>query len=835
MPENPRSLALRLLHADLEEDVIAILKEAGYWDNPDVWRLYGDKEGNFASAGNQQSKPEAALVEKLVNAVDARLLNKCLKCGVNPESDKAPRSIREGVARFFGEQEGRVGGHVREWSRQKRKEEAKAITLAATGKRGRKRASLTVVDRGEGQTPKRVPETILSLNKSNKQRIKFVQGKFNMGGTGALRFCGKHCFQLVITKRNPTLLNGKGTKEDSDWGVTIVRREEPSGDAGTVLSSEFTYLAPLGADSEPRRGEILHFPATTLALMPEKNEPYKRKVSWGTAIKLYEYELKTGGGATASNILRKDGLLYRLEVLLPEIALPVRLYECGAGFGGKEERSYETNLAGLVVRLEDGKGDNLEPGFPDSVNFSVDGHGFVARIYAFKKGKAATYLRNEGIIFAINGQTHGNIPRTFFGRKKVGKARIAKDLFVIVDCSDMPVVAREDLFMSSRDRLSNGELRQALERQLEEVIGRHPALKSLQDQRREAEVNERLEDSKPLEDVLKNILKNSPSLEALFLKGQRLGRAHSPKDEGASKTSGGKGRNGSGTGSQGEFRGKIHPTYFHFRNKKYGVVLTRNCEQGRRVRIAFETDVENEYFSRAENPGRFSIEDKNWDGSETYAMNPHNGVANLSLELPDDIVVGGQLKFCCVVNDDTLVDPFRNEVILTVCEASETKRGRSKEKERGGGEESEKGAVPGLSMPVIEKVKESAWKDYDFDERSACSVIPDEVGGEEQLTFYVNVDNTFLRNDMKRLREDPKLIEAKFIYGNVLMGLALLQEERVPGKKDRRNGNGDGADVYSWITKTTQATAPFIVPMIDYLGGLRSEDLSDLGEAGDDD
>ena len=47
--------------------------------------------------------------------------------------------------------------------------------------------------------------------------------------------------------------------------------------------------------------------------------------------------------------------------------------------------------------------------------------------------------------------------------------RLAKSLLVIVDCSQLTVAAREDLFMNSRDRLSNGELRKAIEEELEDT------------------------------------------------------------------------------------------------------------------------------------------------------------------------------------------------------------------------------------------------------------------------------------------------------------------------------------------------------------------------------
>ena len=89
-----RELSLALLRADTEEEVIAILTEAEFWDNSDAWRYYGDKEDNFSTVGNQQSTPEAALVEKAVNAVDAVLIGKCWESGVPPGDDSAPQSIR---------------------------------------------------------------------------------------------------------------------------------------------------------------------------------------------------------------------------------------------------------------------------------------------------------------------------------------------------------------------------------------------------------------------------------------------------------------------------------------------------------------------------------------------------------------------------------------------------------------------------------------------------------------------------------------------------------------------------------------------------------------------
>ena len=57
------------------------------------------------------------------------------------------------------------------------------------------------------------------------------------------------------------------------------------------------------------------------------------------------------------------GLLSRLELLLPELALPIRLHECRLGYKG-HKGSMDTTLTGLGVRLDEGgKAENLEPDF----------------------------------------------------------------------------------------------------------------------------------------------------------------------------------------------------------------------------------------------------------------------------------------------------------------------------------------------------------------------------------------------------------------------------------------------------------------------------------------
>lgn len=847
-------LALSLLRCESEQEVIEVLQDARLWDRPEAWRLYGDRDGNYATIGNQQSRPEAALVEKIVNSVDARLMNECLTRGIDPASSSAPPTIRHAVSMFFEGRsfDGGVGGTVQAWPRQRQLEQSRSITIAVTGSKSS--PNITIADSGEGQTPRNVPHTFLSIDRSNKLRIPFVQGKFNMGGTGVLKFCGEHKLQLIISRRNPAISSGDATADATrtDWSVTIVRRDRPQAGAGAVRNSVFRYLAPVGCDRSPEKGELLHFAAKTMPLFPEGNTAYSRDCEYGSCIKLYAYDMK----GFKSHALMKGGLLGRLEVLLPEIALPVRMHECRdyRGHAG----SFENTLVGLAPRLAENRGGNLEDGYPTSATLRVQGHEMVATIYAFKGDKADSYRTNEGILFTINGQTHGAIPKNFFSRSSVKMGRLAKSLLVIVDCSQLSVAAREDLFMNSRDRLSSHELRKDIESELEDLISHHQGLRDLRERRRSEEVAERLEDSRPLEQVLESLLRSSPTLERLFLLGQRLSRPF--RSGGAGDRDGGGGGTENGCGS---FTGKPHPTFFRFFRKNAGVVLDRDAEVGRRCRIKFETDVVNDYFGRDDNRGRYIAEivEGPSDGKELDSnLTLHDGVANWSITLPvDSLSVRDEITVQCTVADDVLSEPLVNIARIRIVAKSTTgggggddrkaNRGDDQDGERGdggagtGGKRGSSGpeAPSGIAMPEIHKVKEGdpLWVEHDFNEHTACKIIEDAVdeNGTDRstYTFYVNVSNISLQTDMKNSRDDVALKEAKFVYGNVLVGLALIHQRRLRpgGDADAADANGEST-IEDLVESTTKALAPFLVPMIDYLGSLTSEDTIAAAEAGDE-
>jgi hypothetical protein len=822
-----RDLCWQLMQADTEDDVVAILREAGYWDDPEYWRYVADDDNNFATVGNQQAESIAAMIEKIINGVDARLTNACLIAGIDPTSPEAPQSIREAVARFF---EGKPddssdrAGRVAFWDDSKTTDEGRLLTVAATGNKPESGwPSISIADGGEGQTPDSFPDTFTSLHRSNKLRIPFVQGKFNMGGTGALQFCSqRHRLQLIVSRRNPALLPPGASERDQQWGFTVVRRETPT---GSERSSVFTYLAPVAA-SPPRRGAVLAFEAEVWPLFPTADSSgrgaYERPATYGSLIKLYEYRWQ----GTKSNIVRSgDGLLRRLDQGLPELALPVRLYECRQGYSG-HAGSFATNLLGLSARLERDKAEKLEEEFPVGSIIDMDGHKVIVKVFAFKKGQADQYrTARNGVIFTINGQAHATLSVDLFRRKQVAMSYLADSLLVTVDCSAIDGAMREDLFMNSRDRLRDNALSRRLEDELESLLRDDPALRALRNRRRQEDLADKLSEDKPLAEALEEILKRSPTLEKLFLQGHRL-TSPFPSD-------------GAGRGGGGKFQGKSFPTFFRFKGKQQGEELKRGVRLGSRARVAFETDAEDAYFVRDVDPGEWSV----WriiDGETPTQLpncrldGPRSGIATLHLELPNEVAEGDTLVLDVEVSDISRVDPFVNRLMLDMEPPTSSSPGgdgkRSRSATTGNGV---RGTTGSLALPEVKRVHEDEWHRlsfHTFTEDTALAIVRADDDDHDVFDFYVNVDNKYVRAVQKESKENPRLLEEKFVYSMVLVGLALILDDhnsKRPVNGDNKNNAGTEESIERFVARVTTTLAPVILPMIDVVGSLSLDSLHD--------
>jgi len=319
-----KQLAISLAKSGTEEEAVKVLIEAGLWDNNEAWEEFDGSSGNWSTIGNQQSEADSALVEKVINAVDAVFIRECLKSGIDPESIDTPDSIQSAQKKYFNI----FNGKLSSIDAAQRNRIADNIYLVASGS---KIPSIDIVDLGEGQPPSSFKDTFLSLNRGNKNKIQFVQGKFGMGGTGVFAFGSKkHNLQLIISKRNQELQDS-----DEKWGVTVIRRIRPT---GQMKTSVFKYLAP--------EGGVLSFHSNALPLLPDDDrKAYNKEIHYGSFIKIYDYQLKTG--RLRSDITRH--LWNRLSLLMPDIALPIKVVDT------RHKKSPIKVLSGLSVRLDEDK------------------------------------------------------------------------------------------------------------------------------------------------------------------------------------------------------------------------------------------------------------------------------------------------------------------------------------------------------------------------------------------------------------------------------------------------------------------------------------------------
>ena len=181
-----------------------------------------------------------------------------------------------------------------DWPARTRAKHAEKITVAVTSSSSAKTTSISIADEGEGQKPSDFSTTLCSLSNSNKDRIPFTQGRYNMGGSGALRFCGKYHLQLIMSRRNPAFGQVDVSDEDNGWGFTVIRREPPE---PGHRNSVYTYLAPRNHEHRPRRGDVLCFKKESMPIFPDDSGaskrfaplPTNRPARHGTFVKLYDY------------------------------------------------------------------------------------------------------------------------------------------------------------------------------------------------------------------------------------------------------------------------------------------------------------------------------------------------------------------------------------------------------------------------------------------------------------------------------------------------------------------------------------------------------------------
>jgi hypothetical protein len=752
-----KKLLLGLLEAEYEDDVIALLLKCGLFEeaNSKRWIALGNMPNNQSVVHAQQSNPAAALVEKFTNGIDAILLRRCKAQAINPRGLGAPQSMSKAVEKWFGDLSGKSQQEIRALAEQN-------LVLYATGSKSR--PSISFYDAGEGQLSESFPSTFCSLiygsdEGSYKGAVPFVQGRFNMGGTGVLPFCGDGRKAQLFVSRVPSDV----AESPHEWGFTVFCFF-PS-----PQSPSWKYL--VGTD-----GKIMTAGAEPLGLIPkigaksgEVCAPREREVPHGTLIKMYDYK------APRSNICGE--LFRKLEEYLLRPMLPLRIVEC--------RPEYKANVMGVTVWdrfsawAARGK---LEEGFEEGAGIQIKlstGETVSAEVRVFKADADATEDAEHpqtGLRALINGQSHARRDTQFFKGKAVDKEHIGGSMLVTLDCSDLNQTSRNALFMSNRETFREDPLLTELFKKLQNELRNHEGLIALDKKRYQEKIANATTDDDGV-NALEELLKSDPALAEMFgslKQGKVAAKTIAEAMEGFKVE-----------GKAPKFEGTEFPSYFKRKDGSTSVEI--DLPQNDEVRVSFLTDVKNNYFTRSKNKGKCEF-----SGMLEPTFRLFNGRLTFTFHADKYKKPVGTVFDTAVTISDAGHGPWKLSIKVKV--------GPPREKRENEPPEPNPKTDTAPSRPDIKDV-------HTGPDGTPIAVV--KVPETERLQIQINVDSHLL-TEARLLRppEEAGAVEFVFKYGLALIAMGLLDTV----KKTPEWSTND-VECRERISKSAAGVARVIVPL----------------------
>ena len=769
-----------MLACESEAEVQAIVDATPFLAERKNWRFIDNRETNFNITSNQASDGGKALTELMTNMVDATLMKHALQQNVPLTGKGAPKTMYAAVDKLIKNLRGGKLVNLEPRDPWLRDFAQKNLVIGITGAKNKDEGlpCYTFVDNGEGQQPQSFPGTFLSLSAGTKKSIPFVQGKFNMGSSGVLGYCGRRWFKLIVSRRYD---------RTSPWGWTLVRRRPGSADDLPV--AEYCVL-PDGAIPSFEAPDIYPFRTS------EERRYDGVRIESGTIVKLYDYQV-------GSKFLSFRGSREAFNENLVETILPFRLLDLrqrpdkkrggDRALGVDARPFYGMEYLLLNSHKEEGLEDEDDAAGEGKLHvggFSDPELGEVSISAIVLKRELPGWLKpqnsNNRVFHAVNGQVQFKQTRGYLAQA-CGFPALKDRVVIVVDASNLFFSAHNEVWKGDREHLRKTLLGERYTEAVTATIKESQALKDLQAKVAQQELETAAKSER--DELFQKLVDNDPTLSGLL--SDRDPVIYVPSAGGADS---------GGESGEGEFEGQYSPTFVRleerFRQKDLIVPANRSRPLGAR------TDAENGYLQRADNTGKVVFDGPIRDAFKVREQ-LRNGRLTLFLQpIAEKVKPGDELTFRVGLADPSLPEPQFSELVrLKVVEEEADEKKKSKKTDgKAGAGDSDSGQgerKPTRGLPPYKLLTKDGrdingqtteqWSD-DFSEVDGGEIRP---LGEGQFLYLVSYDNVYhLKYRMKERGQVAKdVVTEKYILGMriVMLGFEHALRERL------RGGSADSA------------------------------------------
>jgi hypothetical protein len=779
MNMNSKDFCLQLLAAESEKAINELIASASEMQDSKNWKPLDGRETNFNITGNQASDGGKALTELMTNMVDAVLLKHAYQKGIDPKSPTAPQTMYEAVDAFIKNMRGGKLVNLSANDPWLKDFAQKNLAIGITGAKSKSEGlpCYTFADNGEGQNPDDFEKTFLSLSAGHKKSIPFVQGKFNMGSSGVLSYCGRNWYKLILSRKH----DGKGL-----WGWTLMRRRP--GDRNQLPIAEY-FVMPDGKVPQFQAEEIYPFHTSD-------GKRYDRMLlSTGTIVKLFDYQV-------GSRFLNFRGTREALNENLVETILPFRILDlrqkADAKRGGDRALGVDPRaFYGMEFLLMNS---HKEEGAEDEEDAAGQNRLFVGKFTDPNLGEvsiSAIHLKrelpgwlkpnstNNRVFHAVNGQVQFKQSRGYLSQS-CGFPALKDRTILVVDASSLTFAAHNEVWKGDREHIRETIDGERYKEMVTRTIKESETLKELQ--RKVAE--EELEKASKAEsnNLFQKLVDSDPNLAGLLSSRDPTIRVPSAGGNNAGKDAG-----------SDEFKGLYSPTFIRLEEKLGTKGLEIPINRGRPM--GARTDVENGYLQRADCPGRILLEH---EVREKFAVREHLKDGRLTVYLtPAEGVfkIGDTVRLRIALQDDAMAQAVQSEeIIVTIVEAQseEKEKQASKDKEaKAGDSKNQKGnseSAPTVGLPRCLLLTRDGREVHGYAVEKWPEDFTDADGGEiaelgEEVVYKINYDNAYhikyrlsQRGDISR-----EVVTEKYILG---MRILLLGYQHAFTSVQKANATG---------------------------------------------